>query len=55
MPHDAAGIALYEPEHNHLREYTNVTYHDVNAFREGDTIPIDGTPATLRNRMKKLG
>jgi formate hydrogenlyase transcriptional activator len=45
MPHDAAGIALYEPEHNHLREYTNVTYQDVNAFREGDTIPIDGTPA----------
>jgi formate hydrogenlyase transcriptional activator len=45
MPHDAAGIALYEPEHNHLREYTNVTYRDVNAFREGDAIPIDGTPA----------
>ena len=45
MPHDAAGIALYEPEHNHLREYTNVTYQDVNAFREGETIPIDGTPA----------
>src|SRR6185295_11433899 len=37
--------ALYEPEHNHLREYTNVTYQDVNAFREGDTIPLDGTPA----------
>lgn len=45
MPHDSAGIALYEPEHNHLREYTNVTYQDVNAFREGETIPIDGTPA----------
>ena len=45
MPHDAAGIALYEPEHNHLREYTNVSYQDVNAFREGETIPIDGTPA----------
>jgi formate hydrogenlyase transcriptional activator len=45
MPHDAAGIALYEPEHNHLREYTNVTYQDVNAFREGEAIPIDGTPA----------
>jgi len=45
MPHDSAGIALYEPEHDHLREYTNVTYRDVNAFREGDTIPIDGTPA----------
>lgn len=45
MPHDAAGIALYEPEFNHLREYTNVGYNDVNAFRVGDTIPIEGTPA----------
>lgn len=45
MPHDAAGIALFEPEHNHLREYTNVAYKDVNAFKVGDTIPIDGTPA----------
>lgn len=45
MPHDAAGIALYEPEQNHLREYTNVAYKDLNAFREGDTIPLEGTPA----------
>jgi formate hydrogenlyase transcriptional activator len=45
MPHDAAGIALYEPEHNHLREYSNVSYRDLNAFREGDTIPLEGTPA----------
>jgi formate hydrogenlyase transcriptional activator len=45
MPHDAAGIALYEPEHNHLREYTNVFYTDLNAFQEGDTIPLEGTPA----------
>ena len=45
IPHDAAGIALYEPEHDHLREYTNVFYTDVNAFRIGDTIPIQGTPA----------
>ncbi|HVF68037.1 MAG TPA: sigma 54-interacting transcriptional regulator [Pyrinomonadaceae bacterium] len=45
MPHDAAGIALYEPEQNHLREYTNVNYKDVDAFREGDTIPLEGTPA----------
>src|SRR5690349_17069689 len=45
MPHDSAGIALYEPEHNHLREYTNVNYQDLEAFSEGDTIPIDGTPA----------
>ena len=45
LPHDSAGIALYEPEKNHLREYTNVSYTDVEAFRVGDTIPIEGTPA----------
>jgi len=45
MPHDAAGIALYDPELNHLREYTNVFYGDVNAFKIGDTIAIEGTPA----------
>jgi len=45
MPHDSAGIALYEPEHNHLREYTNVAYKDLDAFQEGETIPIEGTPA----------
>ena len=45
MPHDSAGIALYEPELNHLREYTNVAYTDLAAFRVGDTIPLEGTPA----------
>jgi formate hydrogenlyase transcriptional activator len=45
MPHDAAGIALYEPEHNHLREYTNVHYTEMQTFRVGDTIAIEGTPA----------
>ena len=45
MPHDAAGIAVYEPEHNRLREYSNVTYQDVVVFREGDIIPLEGTPA----------
>lgn len=45
MPHDAAGIALYEPELNHLREYSNVAYKDLETFREGDTIPLAGTPA----------
>jgi len=45
MPHDAAGIALYEPETGHLVEYTNVKYKDVDAFREGEKIPLDGTPA----------
>jgi formate hydrogenlyase transcriptional activator len=45
IPHDAAGIALYEPEENHLREYTNVAYKDLDAFRVGETIAIEGTPA----------
>ena len=45
IPHDSAGIALYEPELNQLREYTNVSYIDLNAFRVGDTIPLEGTPA----------
>ena len=45
MPHDSAGIALYEPEANQLREYTNVNYKDLEAFRVGDAIPLEGTPA----------
>ena len=45
MPHDAAGIALYEPEHDHLREYSNVFYTDVAPFRIGDAISLQGTPA----------
>ena len=45
MPHDAAGIALYEPENNHLREYSNIGYNEVNAFRVGEAIPMEGTPA----------
>jgi hypothetical protein len=36
LPHDAAGIALYEPELNQLREYTNVAYKDLDAFQEGE-------------------
>ncbi|HKR12161.1 MAG TPA: sigma 54-interacting transcriptional regulator [Pyrinomonadaceae bacterium] len=45
IPHDMAGIALYDPDFNHLREYSNISYKDVNAFKIGDTIPIEGTPA----------
>jgi formate hydrogenlyase transcriptional activator len=45
MPHDAAGIALYEPEFDQLREYSNVAYKDLDSFREGETIPLEGTPA----------
>ncbi len=45
VPHDSAGIALYEPEFNHLREYTNVEYKDLAAMEVGETIPLEGTPA----------
>ena len=45
VPHDAAGIALYEPELNQLREYSNVSYVELSVLREGDTIPLEGTPA----------
>src|SRR5919202_381419 len=45
LPHDAAGIALYEPELNQLREYTNVAYKDLDVFRVGEPIPLEGTPA----------
>src|SRR5262245_66631486 len=45
IPHDSAGIALYDPELNQLREYTNVTYNELEAFQEGDTFPLEGTPA----------
>src|SRR5690349_15790715 len=45
IPHDMAGIDLYDPELNHLVEYSNVSYRDMKAFKVGDTIPIEGTPA----------
>ena len=45
MPHDSAGISLYDAEHNQLVEYTNITYRDVEAFHVGDIIAIEGTPA----------
>ncbi len=45
MPHDAAGIALYEPEAEHLREYVNISYQEAEVFREGDIYPLIGTPA----------
>lgn len=45
VPHDSAGIALYEPEFNHLREYTNVEYKDMAAMEVGESIPLAGTPA----------
>jgi formate hydrogenlyase transcriptional activator len=47
MPHDAAGIALYDAEQNQLREYVNVASRHYEAFEEGDLIPLEGTPAGL--------
>src|SRR5262245_45392785 len=45
LPHEAAGIALYEPEHNLLREYENVAYEGFIAFQKGMAMPLEGTPA----------
>jgi formate hydrogenlyase transcriptional activator len=47
LPHEAAGIALYEPEQNLLREYENVAYEGFVAFQKGMTMPLEGTPAGL--------
>jgi formate hydrogenlyase transcriptional activator len=47
LPHEAAGIALYEPEHNLLREYENVAYEGFVAFQKGMAMPLEGTPAGL--------
>ncbi len=47
LPHDAAGVALYEPEKNLLREYVNVAYKRFDAFQKGTAIPLEGTPAGL--------
>jgi formate hydrogenlyase transcriptional activator len=47
LPHEAAGIALYEPEQNLLREYENVAYEGFIAFQKGMAMPLEGTPAGL--------
>src|SRR5262245_14532359 len=47
LPHEGAGIALYEPEENLLREYENVAYERFAAFQKGMAIPLEGTPAGL--------
>jgi formate hydrogenlyase transcriptional activator len=47
LPHEGAGIALYEPEQNLLREYENVAYERFTAFQKGMAIPLEGTPAGL--------
>ena len=47
LPHEWAGIALYEPEQNLLREYENVAYERFAAFQKGMAIPLEGTPAGL--------
>ena len=47
LPHEAAGIALYEPERNLLLEYVNVAYKRFDAFQKGTAIPLEGTPAGL--------
>jgi formate hydrogenlyase transcriptional activator len=43
LPHDSAGIALYDTERNHLREYANVAYQGYDAYPQGETFPLIGT------------
>jgi len=45
LPHDTAGIALYDAEHDHLREYANIAYPGYDAFPLGEVFPLVGTPA----------
>jgi formate hydrogenlyase transcriptional activator len=50
LPHEGAGIALYEPEQNLLREYENVAYERFAAFQKGMAIPLEGTSASQSSR-----
>jgi formate hydrogenlyase transcriptional activator len=43
LPHDAAGIALYDAERAELREYANVAYSGVNNFPLGEVFSLAGT------------
>ena len=45
MPHNDAGIALYDADANQLKEYVHVGESD--AFQEGKLLPVEGTPAGL--------
>ncbi|HEU4390455.1 MAG TPA: GAF domain-containing protein, partial [Blastocatellia bacterium] len=45
MPHDGAGIALYDADANQLKEYVHVGESD--GFQEGKLLPVEGTPAGL--------
>lgn len=47
MPLEAAGIALYEPEYKHLRIFANNLTTGFTGFKEGNTIPLEGTPGGL--------
>jgi formate hydrogenlyase transcriptional activator len=47
MPHDAAGLALYDPAINKLRLTALETTADESASAEGDIIELDGTSAGL--------
>jgi formate hydrogenlyase transcriptional activator len=43
LPHDSAGIALYDEEREHLREYANIAYEGYEAYRQGEIFPLAGT------------
>ncbi|MBX7220841.1 MAG: sigma 54-interacting transcriptional regulator [Blastocatellia bacterium] len=45
MPLEAAGIALFEPEQNHLRMFVSNLSTQFKVLRAGDVIQLEGTPA----------
>lgn len=45
LPHDTAGIALYDAERDQLREYANVAYKGYDPYPQGEIFPLTGTPA----------
>lgn len=47
IPLEAAGIALYESEYNHLRIFANNLTTGFTGFKEGNVIPLEGTPGGL--------
>ncbi|HEX8185921.1 MAG TPA: GAF domain-containing protein, partial [Blastocatellia bacterium] len=47
IPHDVAGISLYDPESNKLRVSALESITDEDLFIEGEPIPIEGTAAGL--------
>ncbi|MEW6130066.1 MAG: GAF domain-containing protein [Acidobacteriota bacterium] len=47
LPHDAAGIALYDAENNYLREYASIAYPGYDAYPQGEIFRLTGTAVGL--------